>query len=217
MLNELDKELERRGHKFVRYADDCMILCKSKRGARRTLENIIPFIEEKLFLKVNMEKTKVWHINKVKYLGYAFFVAKGKCKLRLHKKSLAKLKARLKELTARNKGWSNEVRIKKINQYIVGWSHYYKYAEMKSVLKSMDEWLRRRIRAIYWKQWKKVKTRYKMISKYNIPKWKVHELANCRKGIWRAAIMLNSVFTNKEVAKLGYKSLLDYHMKICVN
>lgn len=217
MLNELDKELERRGHKFVRYADDCMILCKSKRGAMRTLRNIIPFIEEKLFLKVNMEKTKVSHINKVKYLGYTFFVAKGKCKLRLHKKSLAKLKSRLRELTARNNGISNEQRIKKINQYIVGWSHYYKYAEMKSALKSIDEWLRRRIRAIYWKQWKKVKTRYKMISRYNIPNWKVRELANCRKGIWRAAIMLNSVFTNKEVAELGYKSLFDYHLEICVN
>lgn len=127
------------------------------------------------------------------------------------------MKARLKELTARNNGWSNEIRIKKINQFIVGWSHYYKHAEMKSVLKSTDEWLRRRIRAIYWKQWKKVKTRYKMISKYNIPKWKVHELANCGKGIWRASIMLNSVFTNKEVAKPGYKFLYDYHMKICVN
>ena len=217
MLNELDKELEQRGHKFVRYADDCMILCKSERGAKRTLENLLPFIEKKLFLKVNMEKTKVSHINKVKYLGYAFFVAKGKCKLRLHKKSLAEMKTRLKELTNRNNGWSNESRIRKINQYITGWSHYYKYAEMKSVLKSVDEWLRRRIRAIYWKQWKKVKTRYKMIRKYNIPEWKVHELANCRKGIWRAAIMLNSVFTIKEVAKLGYKSLLGYHLEICVN
>lgn len=217
MLNELDKELDRRGHKFVRYADDCMILCKSKRGAKRTLENIIPFIENKLFLKVNQEKTAVSHINRVKYLGYTFFVVKGKCKLRLHKKSLAKMKERLRELTHRNNGMSNEMRIQKINQFIVGWSQYFKYAEMKNVVKSVDEWLRRRIRAIYWKQWKKVKTRYKMIRKYNLPEWKVHEFANCRKGIWRAAIMLNSVLTNKEIAKLGYKSLYGYHLEICVN
>lgn len=217
MLNELDKELDRRGHKFVRYADDCMILCKSKRGAKRTLEHIIPFIEEKLFLKVNKEKTGISHINRVKYLGYTFFVAKGKCKLRLHKKSLGKMKSRLRELTNRNNGWSNEKRVKKLNQYITGWLNYYKYAEMKNVLNTIDKWLRRRIRAIYWKQWKKVKTRYKMIRKYNVPEWKVQELANCRKGIWRASAMLNSVFTNKEVAKLGYKSMQDYYLKICVN
>lgn len=217
MLNELDKELEKRGHKFVRYADDCMVLCKSRRGAKRTLENIVPFIEEKLFLKVNQKKTKVAKISQVKYLGYAFYVSKGKCKLRLHKKSLEKIKAKLKYLTQRNNGWSNEFRIQKYNQVITGWLQYYKLAEMKNPMKTLDEWIRRRIRAIYWKQWKKIKTRYKMIRKFNIPEWKVHELANCRKGIWRSALMLNSVFTIKEVAKLGYKSMLDYYLQICVN
>lgn len=88
---------------------------------------------------------------------------------------------------------------------------------MKKLMQKTDEWLRRKIRAIYWKQWKKVRTRYKMIRKYNLPKWKVHEMANCRKGIWRATIMLNSVLTNKEIANLGFISMTDYYLKVCEN
>ena len=113
MLNELDKELEHRGHRFVRYADDCMIFCKSKRSAERTLKNIIPFIEGKLFLKVNRKKTKVDHISKVKYLGYTFYRCKGKCRFRVHPKSVEKMKNKIRETTDRNKGISNEVREKK--------------------------------------------------------------------------------------------------------
>lgn len=217
MLNELDKELERRGHRFVRYADDCMIFCKSKKSATRTLENIKPYIEGKLFLKVNREKTKVAHISKVKYLGYSFYRYKGKCKMRVHSKSIAKMKAKLKELTSRNNGWGNEYRALKLKQFIRGWVNYFSMADMKQLVKSTDEWLRRKIRAIYWKQWKKVKTRYRMIESFGLPEWKVHELANCRKGIWRSAIILNSVLTNKVIASFGYMSMADYYLKICEN
>jgi len=217
MLNELDKELERRGHRFVRYADDCMIFCKSRKSAVRTLENIMPYIEEKLFLKVNREKTKVAHISKVKYLGYSFYRYKGKCKLRVHPKSAAKMKEKLKELTSRSNGWGNEYRTLKLTQFIRGWVNYFSLADMKQLLRSSDEWLRRRIRAVYWNQWKKIKTRYRMIQKFGLPEWKVHELANCRKGTWRSAIMLNSVLTNKEIASLGYMSMADYYLKICEN
>jgi RNA-directed DNA polymerase len=217
MLNELDKELERRGHRFVRYADDCMIFCKSKKSAVRTLENIMPFIEGKLFLKVNREKTKVAHVSKVKYLGYSFYRYKGKCKMRVHPKSIAKMKAKLKELTSRSNGWSNEYRVLKLTQFIRGWVNYFAMADMKQLLRGTDEWLRRKIRAIYWKQWKKIKTRYRMIKKFGMPEWKVHELANCRKGVWRSAIMLNSVLTNKVIASLGYMSMADYYLKICEN
>ena len=80
-----------------------------------------------------------------------------------------------------------------------------------------DEWLRHKIRAVYWKQWKKVKTRYRMIKKYGLPKWKVHEMANCRKGTWRSALMLNSVLTKHEIASLGYISMTDYYLKVCEN
>ena len=217
MLNELDKELESRGHRFVRYADDCMILCKSKKSAKRTLENIIPFIEEKLFLKVNREKTSVAHISKVKYLGYGFYRYKGKCRFRVHSKSKEKMKSRIRELTSRNNGWGNEYRALKLTQFIRGWINYFKLTDMKGLLNDTGEWLRRRIRAIYWKQWKRVRTRYKIFRKYKLPEWKVHEMANCRKGTWRASIMLNSVLTNKEIASLGYLSMTDYYLKVCEN
>ena len=217
MLNELDKELERRGHKFVRYADDCMILCKSRRSAERTLASIIPFIEKKLFLKVNREKTSVAHISKVKYLGYGFYRYKGKCRFKVHKKSLVKMRNRLRAITNRNKAISNEERPLILKRYVIGWVNYFKLADMKNLLRQMDEWLRRRIRAIYWKQWKKVKTRYRMIRQYNLPDWKVHELANCRKGIWRAALILNQILTNREIARQGYISLTSYYEQVCEN
>ena len=116
MLNELDKELERRGHRFVRYADDCMIFCESKKSAVRTLENILPFIEGKLFLRVNRKKTEVAHISKVKYLGYSFYRYKGKCRFRVHPKSVTKMKNKIRELTHRNLGISNEIREKKYQE-----------------------------------------------------------------------------------------------------
>ena len=217
MLNELDRELTRRGHRFVRYADDCMIFCKSRKGAERTLRNIIPFIEGKLFLKVNRKKTSVAHISKVKYLGYAFYRYKGKCRFRVHRKSVEKMKDKIRELTNRNNGWGNEYRAKKLTQFVRGWVNYFSLADMKGLLEKTDEWQRHKIRAIYWKQWKKVKTRYRMIQKYGMPKWKVHEMANCRKGIWRSALMLNSVLTRQEITSLGYISMTDYYLKVCEN
>ena len=214
MLNELDKELERRGHRFVRYADDSLIFCKSRKSGIRTLKSIMQYIEGKLFLKVNLEKTKVAHVSKVKYLGYSFYRYKGKCRLRVHPKSVEKMKEKLKVLTARSNGWGNEYRALKLKEFIRGWVNYFSLADMKELLRRTDEWLRRKIRAVYWKQWKKIKTRYRMIQKFGLPKWKVHEIANCRKGIWRASVMLNSVLTNKEIASLGYISMTDYYLKI---
>lgn len=216
MLNELDKELERRGHRFVRYADDCMIFCKSRKSAERTLQNILLYIEEKLFLKVNREKTRIAHISEVKYLGYTFYNHKG-IRLRVHPKSVAKMKKKLRELTDRNKAWSNEYRTLKLEQFIRGWVNYFKLADMKNLMKETDEWLRHRIRAIYWKQWKKVRTRIRKLRSLNLPEWVVHELANCRKGIWRSALVLNRALTNKEIAKLGYMSLAGYYLQVCEN
>ncbi|MCL1849492.1 MAG: group II intron reverse transcriptase/maturase, partial [Clostridiales bacterium] len=142
MLNELDWELSRRGHRFVRYADDCMVFCKSKRSAERTLTNIIPFIEGKLFLKVNREKTEVAHISKVKFLGYGFYRYKGKCRMRVHPESVEKMKTRIRQLTSRSNGWGNEFRAEKLAQFIRGWVNYFKLADMKGLLMKTDEWLR---------------------------------------------------------------------------
>ena len=217
MLNELDKELERRGHRFVRYADDCMIFCKSRKSAERTLENIIPFIEGKLFLKVNRKKTEVAHISKVKYLGYTFYRFRGKCRFRVHPKSVAKMKNRIRELTDRNKGISNEEREKKYQEYVRGWVNYFKLADMKWLLMKTDEWARRRIRAIYWKQWKRVRTRYRILRKLKLEHWQAMKLANSRCGYWRMAGMLNAVITKKIIAKLGYISMLDYYLIVYEN
>ena len=212
MLNELDKELEHRGHRFVRYADDCMIFCKSRKSAQRTLEHIIPFIEGKLFLKVNRKKTGVAHISKVKYLGYSFYRCKGKCRFRVHPKSVAKMKNKIRELTDRNNGMSNTKREEKYQQYVRGWVNYFKLADMKGLLAETDKWARRRIRAIYWKQWKRVRTRYRILRKLKLEHWQAIKLANSRCGYWRMAEMLNTVLTNKIIAKLGYTSMLDHYL-----
>lgn len=217
MLNELDKEIESRGHRFVRYADDCMIFCKSKKSAERTLKNITPFIEEKLFLKVNRKKTQVAHISKVKYLGYTFYRYRGKCRFRVHPKSITKMKDVIRNLTDRNNGMSNASREDKYQQFVRGWIEYFKLADMKKLLKGIDEWARRRIRAVYWKQWKKIKTKYRMLKALGMEHWKAKELACSRKGYWRMAKVLNSVFSNRIIAKLGFTSMLDYYLIVYEN
>ena len=217
MLNELDKELEHRGHRFVRYADDCMIFCKSKRSAERTLKNIIPFIEGKLFLKVNRKKTEVAHISKVKYLGYSFYRYKGRCRFRVHQKSVVKMRNKIRELTDRNKGISNAERERKYREYVRGWVGYFRLADMKGLLKTTDEWARRRIRAIYWKQWKRVRTRYRILRKLKLEHWQAIKFANSRCGYWRMAEMLNTVITKSIIGKLGYTSMLDYYLTVCEN
>lgn len=217
MLNELDRELERRGHRFVRFADDAIIFCKSRKSAERTMENIIPFIEDKLFLKVNRAKTKISHVSKIKYLGYAFYRNKGKCRFRVHPKSVQKMKDRIRELTRRNNGWSNEYRRQRLAEYVRGWINYYSMADMKGLMTETDEWLRRKIRTIYWKQWKRVRTRYRNLRALKLPEWQVHKLANSRVGYWRMGQVLSCALTNKIIAQLGYISMLDYYLKVCEN
>ena len=217
MLNELDKELEHRGHRFVRYADDCMIFCKSKKSAERTLKNIIPFIEEKLFLKVNRKKTEVAHISKVKYLGYTFYRYKGKCRFRVHAKSVAKMKNKIRELTDRNKGISNKKTRKEVSGICARMGAILQACRYERTTKRTDEWARRRIRAVYWKQWKKIKTRYRMLKALGMEHWKAKELACSRKGYWRMAQVLNQIFSKKIIARLGYTSMSDYYLTVCEN
>ena len=219
MLNEMDKELTRIGHRFVRYADDCMIFCKSRKSAERTLENIVPYIEGKLFLKVNRTKTSVAHISKVKYLGYSFYRYKGKCRFRVHPKSVEKMKNKIRELTDRSNGWGNEYRALKLTQFIRGWVNYFGKADMKSLLRSNDEWLRHRIRAIYWKQWKKVKTKFKELRKLGVEEEKAWICANMRNGNWYCSgyFVLQTAFNNKKLRELGYPTFTEFYLKICEN
>ena len=214
MLNELDKELKRRGHVFVRYADDSMIFCKSRKSAERTFESITRFIERKLFLQVNREKTKVSHVSKVKYLGYSFYRYKGKCRLRVHPKSVAKMKAKLKELTSRSNGWGNEYRALKVTQLIRGWANYFSPAMMKVALLRMDEWLRRRLRACLWKQWPKVRTRYKALKKICLDSEESRKYANTRKGYWRITCspILYQMMNNQFWKRCGLVTLTSHYI-----
>ena len=219
MLNELDKELMRRGHRFVRYADDCMIFCKSRKSAERTLNNIVPYIEGRLFLKVNRTKTCVAQIGKVKYLGYSFYRNKGECRFRVHPKSVTKMKNKIRELTDRNNGWGNEYRALKLTQFIRGWVNYFGMADMKSMLQSNDEWLRHRIRAIYWKQWKKVKTKYRKLKELGMNESFIQGHANMRQGIWNCSKnkMVQFALNNEKLREWGYPTFTEFYLKICEN
>ena len=219
MLNELDKELTSRGHRFVRYADDCMIFCKSRKSAERTRNNIVAYIEGKLFLKVNRNKTSVAHISKVKYLGYSFYRHKGKCRFRVHPRSVTKMKNKIRELTDRHKGWRKEYRALKLTQFIRGWVNYFRMADMKNLLQDNDKWLRHRIRAIHWKQWKKVKTKFKELKKLGVEEEKAWICANMRNGNWYCSgyFVLQTAFNNKKLRELGYPTFTEFYLKICEN
>ena len=218
MLNELDMELESRGHRFVRYADDMLIFCKSKRSAERTLENILPFIEKKLFLKVNREKTVVDEARKVKFLGFSFYKSRGETKVRVHPKSITKMKTKVKELTSRSNGMGNEDRAMKLRRYIMGWVNYFKLADMKKLLKETDKWMRRRIRMIYWKQWKRVRTKFERLKSLGIHEQKAWEFANTRKSYWRTSNspILSKSLENNTIKGLGFLFFSDYYRQVTV-
>lgn len=166
MLNELDKGLEKRGLKFTRYADDCIIVVQSEKAANRVMESITKFIEKKLGLKVNIEKSKVARPNQIKYLGFGFYYSKtGKIKPKPHLKSVQKFKRKLKQLTNRSRSISLEVRIIKLNQVIRGWINYFRIADMKVYMSSITSHLNRRLRCIIWKQWKTLDKRIKSLIK----------------------------------------------------
>ena len=216
MLNELDNELTRRGHKFVRYADDCMILVRSKRAAERVRESIATFIESRLHLKVNREKTEVSYVGRVKYLGYSFYMMNGQCRLRLHPKSVTKMKAKLKELTSRSKGWGYSKLKDKLNRFINGWMNYFKLADMRNILQSTDEWLRHRIRSYVWKSWKKVGARFRNLVRCGIDRWRAWQWANTRGGYWNTAgsPILSRAMNNERLKLQGYPCLVDLYVKL---
>ena len=209
MLNELDKELERRGHRFVRYADDSMILCKSKRSAERVCASITEFVEKELHLTVNREKTEVGYIRGMKYLGHSFYFTKGKCRLCVHKKTKDKFKRKVKSLTGRSNGMGYARRKEVLWQTFRGWLEYFKYADMKTMLKPLDQWYRRRLRMCIWKCWKKVKTRYANLQKCGIPRGKAWEWANTRKGYWHISnsYILARALRNELLMQAGYPLL----------
>ena len=217
MLHELDMELERRGLRFVRYADDCLIFCKSKRACIRVKESITKFIEQVLYLKVNKEKTTIGYIQGKKFLGYSFYVTKRKeWALYIHPKSYAKLKEKLKEITNRSNG-EGYVKLKESLRFFVqGWVSYFKLANMSGKIKRIDEWLRFRIRMFIWKNWKKTNTKYTNLKRLGVSGNQAYQWANTRKSYCRTASshILQCSLNNKILKKAGYTFLNDIYLKV---
>lgn len=217
MLNELDKELEARGLNFVRYADDCIILVKSEKAANRILVSIIKFIEKKLGLKVNAEKSKITRPTQTKYLGFSFWKSpKGQWKPKPHLKSYQKLIRKLKQLTNRSWSISLDNRIKKINYVVRGWVNYFRIANMKNKITGIDEHLRVRIRVIIWKQWKKIRKKCESLQKLGVPFEIAFNCANTRKGYYQICKTryIQFAINNERLRKRGLVFLLDQYEKV---
>ena len=211
MLNELDKELTKRGLKFCRYADDCNIYVKSQKAANRVMASIARFIEEKLKLKVNKDKSSVDRPWKLKFLGFSFYHKKDEIGIRAHPKSVEKLKRKLKAITGRSNAMSMWQRMLKLKQAITGWVNYFSLADMGGLAKSLDEWLRRRIRMCFWKQWKKIKTKHDNLVKLGLENSKAWKFSNTRKSYWRISHspILSKTVTNEYLRNFGLPSIAE--------
>ena len=218
-LNEFDQEMERRGVKVIRYADDIVVLAKSKRAAERLLESCRRYLEGKLKLKINAQKSKVVSVlatKRFKFLGFCLG-KKGKgIYIRAHRESLVKAKRKLKELTSRSQGKNVRVVFEKVKVFIRGWLGYYHVADIKRILMSWNEWLRRRFRMYIWKQWKKPRTRVVNLKKLGIPEWQAYQWGNTRLGYWRIAgsAVLQRSITNEKLVQAGYYDILAQYEQL---
>ena len=216
VLNELDHELEKRGHKFVRYADDMVIFCKSKASAKQALEHITPYIEGKLFLRVNREKTFTGYANKIKFLGFGFYKGKQEWKPTVHPKAKARLKAKVKELTSRRTVNNLEIWKVRLWRFVRGGVNYFKLADRGQWLKGIDQWMRRRIRMVFWKKWKRVRTRYRNLRQLGIDYGHALELAASRKAYWRNARTptLHTALSNERLTAAGFPFFYNYYQSV---
>ena len=214
MLNELDREMEQRGLNFVRYADDCIIMVGSKQAADRVMKSVTRFLEERLGLKVNATKSKVDRPKGIKYLGFGFYydTFAKEYRARPHEKSVAKFKARMKQLTCRSWGVSNSYKVQKLNQLIRGWINYFKIGSMKKLCERLDKRIRYRLRMCIWKHWKTPRNREKMLIKLGLNRRSAHGLSYA-KGFARVCRSWNicQCISNENLAKFGLISMLDYY------
>lgn len=211
-LNEFDWEYERRGVPEIRYADDIVLLCKSQRAAERLLESSIRYLEGKLKLRVNRDKSHIARVNATKnfkFLGFAYGKGKDGLFIRAHPKALLKAKDRLRAITKRNRGVNVRKVMQEIKVYMTGWLNYYGIASLKTKMREWDEWLRHRIRAYIWKQWKKPKTKLKNLMKLGVPEYYAHMAANSRRGYW-FTVNTGAVtrgITNERLTRAGFFEL----------
>lgn len=213
MLNELDKELERRGLHFVRYADDCVIAAGSSAAANRVMHTVTSWIERKLGLKVNMTKTKVTKPGRLKYLGFGFWKDAEGWKTRPHQDSVLKFKRVLKQLTKRSWSVNMDYRIERLNQVIRGWINYFRIGSMKTALQKIDEHLRTRMRIVIWKQWKKSSKRYWGLRKLGAPEWMAKQSVGFGDHYQAVAKTTGLHLISKEIlARRGLLSCMDYYL-----
>ena len=213
ILNELDKELQQRGHSFVRYADDCSIYVKSEKAAKRTEASITQYIEQKLKLKVNKEKTKVSRPMGSMLLGFSFYKSKDQWELRISSKSVSRIKAKLKANTQRNNPANARIKIQKLETIIRGWVNYFVIAKAKSIMQQLDEMVRVRLRIGEWKQWKRIKTKIRKLISLGVNKYKAYEWGNSSKGYCKIAHspVLQTTLTDNYWRKLGYTGFNNYY------
>lgn len=213
VLDELDRELLGRGHRFVRYADDCSIYVKSEKSAQRVMESITEYIEKKLKLKVNRTKSKVSRPNESTLLGFSFYRNKDGWQVRIAPKSLDRIKTKIKDKTKRNDPASAKEKIKRMEAVIGGWVNYFAIAKGKKKMQELDELVRTRLRIGIWKQWKKPKTKRVHLIKLGIPKRKAYEWSNSRKGYCRIAHspILCRALSNEYFKRLRYIGFTDYY------
>src|SRR5699024_6013968 len=218
MLNELNKKLEARNLHVVRYADDSIIFVKSEKAANRVMKSVTNFIEKKLGLIVNADKSRISRPRDTKFLGFGFYydVHTKKYQPRAHQDSVQKCQRKLKQLTTRNQGISLTNRIVKLKQVIYGWVNYFKIAKMKRVLMSTDAKLRSRIRVIIWKQWKSNMKRIKSLTQLGIPKEEAKGLTYCRKGYRFIGLskVVQRALSNKRLRQRGIPFALDYYLEV---
>ncbi len=212
MLDDLDRELERRGHRFVRYADDCNIYVRTARAGQRVMESISGFITKQLKLKVNREKSAVAAPWTRKFLGFSFTSEKAP-RRRIAPKARQRFEERVRELTQRNRGISRAKRISDLAQYLRGWMAYFGYCETPSVLKELDAWIRRRLRCVQWKQWKTCKGRFRALRRLGLQGTDLRKLACCSRGPWPVSqySLLRQALPNAYFDNLGLPRLIVLH------
>jgi RNA-directed DNA polymerase len=208
-LTDFDRMLEARGHKFVRYADDCNIYVKSRRAAERVMTSCTKYLEGKLKLKVNREKSSTGSPLRLKFLGFSLYKVKTKIGIRPHEKSMKKFKEKVRELTSRKQAKPITAILQNLRKYTIGWLGYYSVADMGKKILATNEWVRRRIRQIHWKQWKRISARFENLKRLGIPKGKAWEWSNSRLGYWRIAHswVLTRSLTNEYLASIGYDDI----------
>jgi len=210
-LTKFDRVMEKRGHRFVRYADDVNVYVRSRRSAQRVLSGCKQYLETKQKLKVNEKKSEAGSPLKLKFLGFSLRpTTVGKASIRIHGKSIDRFKMKIRELLRRNQGRSIEKVLERLNHYTRGWLNYYSIADAKTFVQRMNELIGRKIRAYIWKQWKRIKSRFENLQRYGILRSKAREWANTRLGVWRIAgswVMTCSV-TNRQLELLGYDDIL---------